>query len=254
MNLLCLTKRKVVSPDTQKNEINTFTSRKYLRFHYQNQTFQYWALFLCQDLVWAANLQKISAGCQAGLFLCRVPVPVKSTPSLQDHFMSTIGLLSTTEKQVRSGCLHMRPIQWHLKNWHIPDSLEKLIHIPNSLHPPLLWWLKEENALYLRPLYPHCHAIQIFHDASNKRWCTYLGDCTTKNIWSLPESKLHITFQELLSTGTDCLFNMGHVVIMFSRIYIIRIRVTFNLTGIMVMQFNNLQQSICDKSYHFYDL
>ena len=50
-------------------------------------------------------------------------------------FMSLIGLLTATEKQVHLGRLHMRPIQWHLKNnWRIPESLEKVIPVPKSLH------------------------------------------------------------------------------------------------------------------------
>ena len=58
--------------------------------------------------------------------------------------MSLIGLLTVTEKQVHLGRLHMGPIQWHLKsNWRIPESLEKLIPLPRSLHPHLQWWLKE---------------------------------------------------------------------------------------------------------------
>ena len=49
------------------------------------------------------------------------------------QFMSLIGLLTATEKQVHLGRLHMRPIQWHLKNyWRIPESLEKVIPIPIS--------------------------------------------------------------------------------------------------------------------------
>ena len=32
------------------------------------------------------------------------------------EFMSLIGLRTATEKQVHLGLLHMRPIQWHLKN------------------------------------------------------------------------------------------------------------------------------------------
>ena len=44
------------------------------------------------------------------------------------EFMSLMGLLTATEKQVHLGRLHMRPIQWHLKsNWRIPESLEKRI-------------------------------------------------------------------------------------------------------------------------------
>ena len=54
------------------------------------------------------------------------------------QFMSLIGLLTATEKQVHLGRLHMRPIQWHLKNnWRVPESLEKVIPVPKSLHPHL---------------------------------------------------------------------------------------------------------------------
>ena len=52
------------------------------------------------------------------------------------QFMSLIGLLTATEKQVWSGRLHIRPIQWH---WHVPKVLEKVIPIPQSLHPHLDW-------------------------------------------------------------------------------------------------------------------
>ena len=58
------------------------------------------------------------------------------------HFMSFIGLLTATEKQVHLGRLHMRPVQWHLKNnWRVPESLEKVIPVPRSLQSPL----KEES-------------------------------------------------------------------------------------------------------------
>ena len=85
------------------------------------------------------------------------------------QFMSLIGLLTATEKQVPLGRLHMRPIQWHLKrNWHIPESLEKCILIPTSLHPHLKWWLQEDNVLPGQPLHPLQHALQLFTDASRE--------------------------------------------------------------------------------------
>ena len=69
------------------------------------------------------------------------------------QFMSLIGLLTATEKQVHLGWLHMRPIQWHLKNnWRVPESLEKIIPLPRSLHPHLQWWLEEDNVLQGRAL------------------------------------------------------------------------------------------------------
>ena len=89
----------------------------------------------------AGKFREIRAGTQTGLRLRRLPVrsqirpgqtdpgPV-AKPSGQDtspvrQFMSLIGLLTATEKQVHLGRLHMRPIQWHLKNsWRVPESLE----------------------------------------------------------------------------------------------------------------------------------
>ena len=78
------------------------------------------------------------------------------------EFMSLIGLLTATEKQVVSGRLHMRPIQWHLKNhWHVPEVLEKEIPLPRSLYPHLQWWLDENNVLSGQPLHPLQHALAL---------------------------------------------------------------------------------------------
>ena len=106
---------------------------------------------LCQDLGWLVNLEKSElepkevfnfVGYQFDLRSGRVrPTPdrwqnlqekIQSLLSLPAcpvrQFMSLIGLLTATEKQVHLGRLHMRPIQWHLKNnWRVPESLEKVI-------------------------------------------------------------------------------------------------------------------------------
>ena len=114
------------------------------------------------------------------------------------QFMSLIGLLTTTEKQVHLGRLHMRPIQWHLKShWRMPESLEKVIPIPRSLHPHLQWWLQGDNILTGQPLHPIKHALQIFTDASKEGWDAHLNERTARGSWSLPESKLHINYLEL---------------------------------------------------------
>ena len=114
------------------------------------------------------------------------------------QFMSLIGLLTATEKQVHLGRLHMRPIPWHLKNnWRVPESLEKVILVPRSLHPHLRWWLEEGNVLPGQPLHPLKHALQIFTDTSKEGWGAYLNERTARGTWSVPESKLHINHLEL---------------------------------------------------------
>ena len=91
----------------------------------------------------------------------------------------------------------MRPIQWHLKNnWRVPESLEKVIPVPRSLHPHLRWWLEESNVLPGQSLHPLKHALQIFTDASKEGWVAHLNERTARGTWSLPESK-HINHLEL---------------------------------------------------------
>ena len=94
-------------------------------------------------------------------------------------------------KAVHLGRLHMRPIQWHLKNnWRVPESLEKVIPLPTSLHPHLQWWLVEDNVLQGQALHPLQHALQIFTDASKEGWGAHLNERTVRGLWSVPESNL----------------------------------------------------------------
>ena len=176
---------------------------------------------LCRELGWLVNKEKSELdpkqlfnfiGYQFNLREGKVrPIPnrwqaltdkiqsILSGPvCLVRKFMSLIGLLTATEKQVNLGRLNMRPLQWHLKNnWRVPESLEKVMPIPRSLHPHLKWWLEESNVLPGEPLHPLNHALQIFTDASKEGWGTHLKELTARGTWSLPESKLHINHLEL---------------------------------------------------------
>ena len=176
---------------------------------------------ICQKLGWLVNLDKSEldpkqifdfVGYQFDLRAGRVRPTPDRWQNLQDkileimslphcpvrQFMALIGLLTATEKQVHLGQLHMRPIQWHLKqHWRIPETLEKVIPIPSSLHPHLQWWLLEDNVLTGQPLHPIKHALQIFTDTSKEGWGAHLNEFTARGTWSLPESKLHINYLEL---------------------------------------------------------
>ena len=178
-------------------------------------------LSLCHELGWLVNLKKSElnpqqvftfVGYRFDLLTGRVLPTQERWASLRQkllflkardsctvrQFMSLIGLLTATEKQVRSGRLHMRPIQWHLKrHWQVPEVLEKVIPLPPSLQPHLDWWLDEENVLRGQPLHPLSHALQLFTDASNEGWGAHLGDSTARGVWSEVESQLHINFLEL---------------------------------------------------------
>ena len=176
---------------------------------------------ICQKLGWLVNLEKSElvpkqvfdfVGYQFDLRAGWVRPTPDRWQNLQDkileimslshcpvrQFMSLIGLLTATEKQFHLGRLHMRRIQWHLKqHWRIPESLEKVIPIPRSLYPHLQWWLQEDNVLTGQPLHPIKLALQIFTDASKEGWGAHLNEFTARGTWSLPESKLHINYLEL---------------------------------------------------------
>ena len=176
---------------------------------------------LCQKLGWLVNLEKSElepkqifdfVGYRFDLKTGRVRPTQDHWQNLQEkivkilslptcpvrQFMSLIGLLTATEKQVHLGRLHMRPIQWHLKNnWRVPESLEKIIPIPKSLHPHLRWWLDEENVLKGQPLHPIKYALQMFTDASKEGWGAHLDEHIARGDWSLPESNMHINYLEL---------------------------------------------------------
>ena len=100
---------------------------------------------ICQELGWLGNLEKSElepkqifdfVGYQFDLRAGWVRLTPDCWQNLQDkilqilpllaypvwQFMSLIDLLTATEKQVHLGRLHMRPIQWHLKNnWMEPE-------------------------------------------------------------------------------------------------------------------------------------
>ena len=112
---------------------------------------------------WLAGEQgEIRTGSKTGFQLCRLPVrPERRQGQTHTRTLAGLnyqdskhtlrsgvpgpavhvsGLLTATEKQVHFGWLHMRSIQWHLKNnWRVPESLEKVIPVPRSLHPHLKW-------------------------------------------------------------------------------------------------------------------
>ena len=133
----------------------------------------------------AGELREIRAGVQTRLQFYRLPVrpQIRSGPAdsrsmvepSRENAKTAIptGLpgpgihvldrfANSYRKASSSRPTYMRLIQWHHKNnWRVPESLEKVIQVPRSLHPHLQWWLKEDNALTGQPLHPIKHALQI---------------------------------------------------------------------------------------------
>ena len=110
--------------------------------------------------------------------------------------MSLIGLLTSTEKMVPEGRLHMRPFsvssQGALEISSVagqPPSLDR-----SHCSPPRLVAksLKRDEDLH-----PKDYSIQLFTDASNEGWGAHLDQNSTKGLWSDREKRLHIYVLEL---------------------------------------------------------
>ena len=82
----------------------------------------------------------------------------------------------------KTGHLHMKTIQWHLKN-----------HLYVQSH--LALWLDINLLLYGQPLHLLQHPLQLFTDASNKDGA-HRG-LLRKSLWSKPDYKLNMNFLEL---------------------------------------------------------
>ena len=168
----------------------------------------------------AGEQRKVRTGTQTGLQLRRLPVrPERGQGQTnrrtlagldrQDQINDVGSGMSGPEIHVphrsphsnrKTSPLRATPHETHtvaLEKQLVPESLEKVIPVPKSLHPHLRWWLEESNVLLGQPLHPLKHALQIFTDASNEGWGAHLDDHTARGTWSLPESKLHINHLEL---------------------------------------------------------
>ena len=112
--------------------------------------------------------------------------------------MSLIGSLASTEKMVPEGRLHMRPLQFHLKeHWRYPQSLDSLLPWTEAIAAHLDWWQNPSNVMKGADLHPKDHSIQLFTDASNEGWGAHLDQNSTKGLWSDRENRLHINVLEL---------------------------------------------------------
>ena len=104
--------------------------------------------------------------------------------------MLLIGLLTSMEKMVPEGRLHMRPFQFHLKeHWRYPQSLDSLLPWTEAIATHLDWWQNLSNVMKGADLHPKDHSIQLFTDASNEGSGAHLDQNSSKGLWSDREKK-----------------------------------------------------------------
>ena len=106
--------------------------------------------------------------------------------------MSLIGLLASMGKMVPEVHLHMRPFQFHLKEyWRYRQSLYSLLSWTETISAHLDWWQNPSNVMR------GADSVPLFTDASNEGWGAHLEQTSTKGLWSDREKRLHINVLEL---------------------------------------------------------
>ena len=196
-------------------------SRKYLRFCYKSQVFQFTSLpfglatapqvftmivkevklmalsrgFRVHQSRWATQVFSF-VGYEYHLDSALVKPTQERWLKLQDLIlrlkskhvltarclMSLIGLLASTEKMVPEGRLH----------WRYPQSLDNLLPWTEAIAAHLDWWQNPSNVMKGADLHPKDHSIQLFTDASNEGWGAHLDHNCTKGLWSDREKRPHI--------------------------------------------------------------
>ena len=121
----------------------------------------------------------------------------KSHTSARD-LMSLLGLLTATEKLVHLGRLHMRPIQWFLKDhWNHTQPLDRQIPVLPQLVEALSWWLKPANLTHQVPLHRPSPMVEVYTDASIHGWGGHCLDQIAQGVWSTPWQGMHINVLEM---------------------------------------------------------
>ena len=114
-------------------------------------------------------------------------------------WLRVLGHLVSLEKLVPQAKMHMRAIQWHLKERWSPRADSRSMKIPPSAEVllDLVWWMNQENLEVGIPLMDPTPDILMFSDASLQGWGAHLEELQVAGLWSPDEASQHINSLEL---------------------------------------------------------
>ena len=137
--------------------------------------------------------EKFNILCQKiSVFLTSEALPAR-------HFLQLLGYLNSIAEIVPLGRLHIRPLQWYLKEFWAPASQlwDAMIPILPRLHPHLLWWTQRDHVLSGVPLIPPPPTLTLYTDASCQGWGAFLEGKSVAGIWSPSHQLDHINLLEM---------------------------------------------------------
>ena len=94
------------------------------------------------------------------------------------QWASLLGLLSSSEKLVPLGRLHMRSLQFTQKKHWLPhlDSVMTVIPLSDQNRLDLIWWSDPSHLMLGAPLQPPSPDALLFTDASTEGWGAHWDD------------------------------------------------------------------------------
>ena len=173
---------------------------------------------LTQSLGWIINQKKFRTESYSGFFVRGLQVPPRFSPckTHSREMAQTPGFDPTIQVKSYFDCKMFDVSNW-VANLNGEDGLGgtpsyealsissqgalEISSIIDSLlsWSPFLhtWWQNPVNVMKGADLHPKDHSIQLFTDASNEGWGSYLEQSSTKGLWSNQEKRLHINVLEL---------------------------------------------------------
>ena len=124
---------------------------------------------------------------------------ILSSKALQAQvWQSIIGVVSSQDRLIPYGRLHVRPFQIHLLDHWDPFSGDPMELIPTApVTQAAVWWLHRKNLMKGVPLVPPPYTLRIYTDACIKGWGAHMDEHAVQGLWSPEESVLHINVLEM---------------------------------------------------------
>lgn len=124
---------------------------------------------------------------------------LKKTQCSANEWMSLLGKLSSAEPFVSLGRLHLRPLQFFLREvWDRKKSPDSFVfQISEEIKADLSWWNSPEKLQEGISLFPKNPNLILCADASDLGWGATLGKLETAGRWKGEQLRWHISLKEL---------------------------------------------------------
>lgn len=120
-------------------------------------------------------------------------------PQNAESWQRLLGHMTSLERLVPRGRLHMRPMQFQLNsNWSfLTGDPKQLVPMDVASRQSLLWWMDKSHLSVGVTFRDPTPDLTLFTDASTDGWGAHIEKSNVYGLWSLQQRQLHINHLEL---------------------------------------------------------